>query len=386
MTPCMIQSLNLVACKCILTISRSIAGNYKSLIRNRGSDEVWNKTRIWVRSRRCVCLVNWVCYYLIAKPGNKTAVPSWPDPYTKAWSVPMNIRREWWFDMLVQNWTAQHEAYVRTRYYDDCATKWGYCVSTQLKTNSCQIHQNCGLLSALNRKCEPVALLIKRSIDEKEFRFQVECEPLKISKRVAILKYIKLCPTIDCSIYIANALDILQSCTELSICGYDFRQNSVLKKITGMHIVQYVSSFIATLDSCGVILRFSTLISSLESVGSSSSYSNIAHSSNDWLPDQSISRWPDKGEHYPSGTWRFSVQLILDGVPSKKHRPFWITWVAMWPYTTTNAGWSAVPTIYRTALHSAHNTIQNVFWWFRQPVWPRTVKIHVGYHLLKWWR
>ena len=34
-------------------------------------------------------------------------------------------------------------------------------------------------------------------------------------------------------------------------------------------------------------------------------------------------------------------------------------------YTTTNAGWSAVPTIYRTALHSAHNTIQNVFWWFR---------------------
>ena len=54
-------------------------------------------------------------------------------------------------------------------------------------------------------------------------------------------------------------------------------------------------------------------------------------------------------------------------------------------HTTTNAGWSTVPTIYRTALHSAHNTIQNVFWWFRQPVWPRTVKIHVGYHVLKWW-
>ena len=84
-----------------------------------------------------------------------------------------------------------------------------------------------------------------------------------------------------------------------------------------------------------------------------------------------------------------------DGFPSnsfwtvyrpKKHRPFFITWAAMWPYTTTNAGWSAVPTINRTALHSAHNTIQNVFWWFRQPVWPRTVKIHVSYHLLKWWR
>ena len=40
-------------------------------------------------------------------------------------------------------------------------------------------------------------------------------------------------------------------------------------------------------------------------------------------------------------------------------------------YTTTNAGWSAVPAIDRTALHSAHNTIQKVLWWFRQPVWPR---------------
>ena len=34
----------------------------------------------WVRSWRCVCLVIWFCYHLIAKPGNKTAVPSWPDP------------------------------------------------------------------------------------------------------------------------------------------------------------------------------------------------------------------------------------------------------------------------------------------------------------------
>ena len=35
----------------------------------------------WVRSRRCSCLVTWFCYQLIAKPGNKTAAPSWPDPY-----------------------------------------------------------------------------------------------------------------------------------------------------------------------------------------------------------------------------------------------------------------------------------------------------------------
>ena len=36
---------------------------------------------IWVRSRRCGCLVTWFCYHLIAKPGNKTAAPSWTDPY-----------------------------------------------------------------------------------------------------------------------------------------------------------------------------------------------------------------------------------------------------------------------------------------------------------------
>ena len=41
----------------------------------------WAAT-IWVRSRNCGCLVTWFCYQLIAKPGNKTAAVSWPDPYT----------------------------------------------------------------------------------------------------------------------------------------------------------------------------------------------------------------------------------------------------------------------------------------------------------------
>ena len=36
---------------------------------------------IWVRSRRWGCLVTWFCYQMIAKPGNKTAAPLWPDPY-----------------------------------------------------------------------------------------------------------------------------------------------------------------------------------------------------------------------------------------------------------------------------------------------------------------
>ena len=36
---------------------------------------------IWLRLHRCDCLVNWFCYQLIPKPGNKTAIPPWPDPY-----------------------------------------------------------------------------------------------------------------------------------------------------------------------------------------------------------------------------------------------------------------------------------------------------------------
>ena len=36
---------------------------------------------IWVGSWNCGCLVTWFCYQLIAKPGNKTATVSWPDPY-----------------------------------------------------------------------------------------------------------------------------------------------------------------------------------------------------------------------------------------------------------------------------------------------------------------
>ena len=40
----------------------------------------WKGTSIWVRTRRCGCLVTWFCYQMIAKPGNKTAAPSWPDP------------------------------------------------------------------------------------------------------------------------------------------------------------------------------------------------------------------------------------------------------------------------------------------------------------------
>ena len=50
------------------------------------SFECWPiHTCIWVRLRNCGCLVTWFCYHLIAKPGNKTAEVSWPDPYTLHW-------------------------------------------------------------------------------------------------------------------------------------------------------------------------------------------------------------------------------------------------------------------------------------------------------------
>ena len=39
---------------------------------------------MWVRSQNCGFLVTWFCYQLIAKPGNKTAAVSWPDPSTQS--------------------------------------------------------------------------------------------------------------------------------------------------------------------------------------------------------------------------------------------------------------------------------------------------------------
>ena len=43
-------------------------------------DSTHSSAMTWVRSQNYVCLVTWFCYQLIAKPGNKTATVSWPDP------------------------------------------------------------------------------------------------------------------------------------------------------------------------------------------------------------------------------------------------------------------------------------------------------------------
>ena len=36
---------------------------------------------MWLGSRNCGCLVAWICYQLMAKPGSRTAAVPWPDPY-----------------------------------------------------------------------------------------------------------------------------------------------------------------------------------------------------------------------------------------------------------------------------------------------------------------
>ena len=50
----------------------------ENILKNLRSKE---PTHILVRLWRCGCLVTWFCYQLIVKPGNKTAAPSWLDPY-----------------------------------------------------------------------------------------------------------------------------------------------------------------------------------------------------------------------------------------------------------------------------------------------------------------
>ena len=36
---------------------------------------------MWVGSRNCGCLVAWLCYQFMAKPGSRTAAVPWPGPY-----------------------------------------------------------------------------------------------------------------------------------------------------------------------------------------------------------------------------------------------------------------------------------------------------------------
>ena len=64
---------------------------------------------IWVRSRRWGCLVTWFCYQMIAKPGNRTSPPPWPDPY----------HSQWWFLLLIGWKLWGIDAYPSARHIQD---------------------------------------------------------------------------------------------------------------------------------------------------------------------------------------------------------------------------------------------------------------------------
>ena len=71
--------------RCILispaALARCIARLGKQDYYHSVCEVSWIRT-LWLRSRRCGCHVTWFCYHLIAKPGNKTATPSWSVPFT----------------------------------------------------------------------------------------------------------------------------------------------------------------------------------------------------------------------------------------------------------------------------------------------------------------
>ena len=91
----------------------------------------WNQFNcsIWVRSRRFACLVTWFCYHLIAKPGNKTGEPPWPDAYV----VNTCMHVYWPMRNYVSNYPGKHK-------FGLCALcsvnklTWWICGSTKIQS------------------------------------------------------------------------------------------------------------------------------------------------------------------------------------------------------------------------------------------------------------
>ena len=81
---------------------------------------------IWVRSWNCGCLVTWFCYLLIAKPGNKTAEVSWPDPYTAPISFTSMCKQV--FCQSYRYWWPRNNRAVRSS-WSPCGgdNRWRYC-------------------------------------------------------------------------------------------------------------------------------------------------------------------------------------------------------------------------------------------------------------------
>ena len=76
---------------------------YADNTKNHINNVVKEIISVLVRSRKCGCLVTWFCDQLIAKPGNKTAKHSWPDPY---WQISRH--------------TIQNQSYIKTCLREPC--------------------------------------------------------------------------------------------------------------------------------------------------------------------------------------------------------------------------------------------------------------------------
>ena len=92
-----------------------------------------NAKCIWVRSRNCGCLVTWFCYQLIAKPGNKTATVSWPDPYVHYMKYHINIELiHWSLGDLMDFWYAFFKLFIVDDWRMSCGIPPNECHWTSL--------------------------------------------------------------------------------------------------------------------------------------------------------------------------------------------------------------------------------------------------------------
>ena len=70
----------------------------------------------------CGCIVTWFCYQMIAKPGNKTAIVPWPDPYT-----PVTESIHGFYEILFNPRSLVSESILKTSYTRMCANGASEC-------------------------------------------------------------------------------------------------------------------------------------------------------------------------------------------------------------------------------------------------------------------
>ena len=159
--------------------------------------QVSDAISIWARSRRCGCLVTWFCY-VIAKPGNKTAAPSWPGPY--------NISHEiyaWFWDSFCCGYNHFQGRFTGTRYSKYCPCVSGVIlkgmadlklINTTLRwrhnepdgvsnhqPHDCLLNRLCGLRWKKTSKLRVTGLCAGNSLETGEFPAQMASNAENVS-------------------------------------------------------------------------------------------------------------------------------------------------------------------------------------------------------------